>query len=171
MNNQWVKYGVVFVLVILIQVLVLNHFEISHYIYLMIYPMVILLLPIDTNKFLLVGLSILLGVLVDAFSDTFGLHTSSIIVVAYLRPIVLSFIRPRDGYDKVNLPTIHEMGKLWFAEYVLLLLFIHHFWFFSFEVFRLDYLGIILLKTIISTLLSFVIIVILQYLFYKPLKQ
>jgi hypothetical protein len=132
--------------------------------------MLILDLPIKTNQFTILFISILLGIILDALSDTFGLHTSSLILVAYARAIVLKIIRPRDGYDKINKPNLHEMGKFWYAKYALIILLAHHLWFFSFELFRLNLIGIILIKTLLSSLFSFILILVVQYLFYKPIK-
>jgi len=171
MNKVWKKYSFLFISIILIQVLVLNHFEMSRYIYPMIYVVLILDLPIKTNQFTVVAIAIVLGICIDAFSDTFGLHTSSMILVAYIRPIVLNLIRPRDGYDKINQPNLQEMGKFWYSEYALIILFVHHLWFFSFELFRFDLIGIILLKSLLSTIFSYILILMVQYLFYKPVKH
>lgn len=170
MSNIWKKYSILFIALVLFQVLVLNYFEISRYIYPMIYVMLILDLPIKTNQFTILTISILLGVILDSLSDTFGLHTSSLILVAYARPIVLKFIRPRDGYDKITQPNLQEMGKFWYAEYAFIILFIHHLWFFSLELFRFDLIGIIILKTLLSSIFSLTLILVVQYLFYKPVK-
>ncbi len=171
MTKTWKKYSILFITTLLFQVLVLNHFEISRFVYPMMYVILILDLPVKINQFLVVAISILLGICLDALSDTFGLHTSSLILVAYIRPIVLKYIRPRDGYDKINQPTLREMGKFWYAEYALIILFIHHLWFFSFELFRMDLAGTIILKSLLSTIFSFILILLVQYLFYKPVKH
>lgn len=171
MNNFWIKYSWLFILLVLIQILVLNHFSISKYIYPMAYLLLLIILPVTINKYVTLFIAIALGVLVDAFSDTFGLHTSSLVLIVYVRPIILNLIRPKNGYDNINEITIHQMGKFWFSEYSIILLFIHYLWFFSLEIFRIDMIGTIILKTTLSTLTSFIIIIIFQYLFFKPLKQ
>ncbi len=171
MTKTWKTYSILFINILLFQVLVLNHFEISRLIYPMMYVILILDLPVKINQLTLIAISIFLGICLDALSDTFGLHTSSLILLAYIRPIVLKYIRPRDGYDKINQPTLREMGKFWYTEYALIMLFIHHLWFFSFELFRLDLIGIIILKSLLSTFFSFILILLVQYLFYKPVKH
>lgn len=137
----------------------------------MVYPIAILMLPFETSLFLSIVLSLILGIGVDAMSDTFGLHTSASLVVGYSRPYLLNLLKPRDGYDNSLLPSIHDMGKSWFLMSVGIMLFIHHLWFFTFEILRFDLLDLILLKTFFSTIASVFIIVLLQYLFYKPTKQ
>ena len=149
----------------------MNQFQFSLLFYPMIYILAILMLPFNTNLFLSIIISLFLGVCVDAVSDTFGLHTSASLVIGYTRPYFLKLIRPRDGYDLSLSPSIHDMGKSWFLTYVTIMLIIHHLWFFIFEMLSFNMIGMIFLKTILSTLMSLFIIVLLQYLLYKPTKQ
>lgn len=171
MNNYWVKYGVLFIFIILLQGLIINQFQLSGYVYPMVYIIAILMLPFETNLFLSIVLSLVLGIGVDAMSDTFGLHTSSSLLIGYTRPYFLNIIKPRDGYDKSVLPSIHDMGKTWFIMSTGIMLLIHHLWFFTFELLRFDLIDVILIKTFLSSIVSLFIIILLQYLFYKPTKQ
>ena len=171
MNNYWVKYGINFIFIILLQGLIINQFQLCGYVYPMVYIVAILMLPFETDLFLSILLSLALGIGVDAMSDTFGLHTSSSLLIGYIRPYFLKLIKPRDGYDSTMLPTIHDMGKTWFIMSTGILLFIHHLWFFTIEILRFDLLDISLIKTFLSSIVSLFIILLLQYLFYKPTKQ
>ena len=171
MNNQWVKYSIYFVFIILIQGLVMNQLQISELVYPMVYIMALLVLPFETTLLVSILISLFLGVCVDMISDTFGLHTSASLTIGYLRPYILNIIKPRDGYDSSQVPSIHDMGKKWFLIYALIMLTIHHLWFFIFEILRFDLTDIILLKTLFSVIASFILIVLLQYLLYKPTKQ
>ena len=170
MNNQWIQYGIYFVLVVLLQGLVVNHIGISTYSYPMIYILPLLVLPFEINFFISLGLAFVLGISVDMLSDTFGLHTSASLWVAYIRPFVLNTLKPRDGYETALQPTVHDMGFTWYFAYTVIIIVIHHTWFFVLEVFRFDLLGLILLKILFSTILSLAIITGLQFLLYKPSK-
>ena len=171
MNNPWVKYSIYFVFIILLQGLVFNQIQLSGLIYPMVYTVAIIMLPVETSLLLSIGIAILLGVGVDMFSDTFGLHTSASLLVAYIRPFILKVLRPRDGYDSVLLLSIHDMGKTWFLAFSAILVAIHHLWFFIFELLRFDLIFSIILKTFCSTLVTLFIIILLQYLLYKPTKK
>jgi hypothetical protein len=171
MNNKWIKYGANFILIVLIQGLVVNNIEITEYLNPMIYPVLIMMLPFELNILVTMLIAFILGLSVDAFSNTFGLNASAAIVIGYLRPFILKIIEPRDGYDTVLIPSIHDMGKLWFLTYALTILFIHHLWFFTIEIFRFDQILHILFKTICSVGFSLLIILLLQYIFYKPSKK
>lgn len=171
MNNTWVKYSSYFILIVLIQGLVVNNIQINEYINPLIYPVMIMMLPFELNILITLLVSFLLGISVDAFSNTFGLNASAAIVIGYLRPFILGIIKPRDGYDSVLLPSIHDMGKLWFLSYASVILLIHHLWFFTIEFFRFDQMLHVFLKTLASLVFSLILVVLFQYIFYKPSKK
>ena len=158
-------------LIVLVQGLVVNNIEISSYINPMIYPVMIMMLPFELNIIVTMFVSILLGLSVDAFSNTFGLNASAALVIGYLRPSLMKLIKPRDGYDSTLLPSIHDMGKLWFLAYASIILFVHHFWFFTIEIFRIDQIHHIFIKTLVSLLFSLTLVLLFQYIFYKPSKK
>ena len=168
MNNKWIQFIVYFIFMILIQGLVLNLMPWSVYFHPMIYIIVILMMPFDTNFFVMLLVSLLLGIGVDGITDSFGLHTSSALLIGYLRPNILKLIRPRDGYEDTLMPSVHDMGYTWFFTYASLTIAIHHIWFFTFEVLRFDLIDLIVLKTLVSSLASFGLILLFQYIFYKP---
>jgi hypothetical protein len=154
----------------MLQGLVINNFQISELLYPMAYIIAIIMLPVEISIYMLLVLALILGVSVDALSDTFGLHTSSCLTIAYTRPMVLNLIKPRDGYDSNLMLSIHDMGKTWFLTYSFLIIIIHHLWFFTFEMLKFELIGTIILKTLISAIFSLMLIVLLQYLLFKPSK-
>lgn len=158
-------------LIVLAQGLVLNPMELDESLNPMIYPILIITLPFEFSVLATLIISLVIGICVDAFSNTFGLHASAAMFIGYLRPVLLRYIKPRDGYDNSLQATIHDMGATWFIGYSSLFLFLHHLWFYSFEIFRFDLIFFILAKTFFSTIFSLFLIIILQYLFYKSSKK
>jgi hypothetical protein len=171
MNNKWVKYSLIFILIVLIQGLVVNNIQINEYFNPMVYPIMIMMLPFELNAVITMGVALILGVSVDAFSNTFGLHASSALFIGYLRPTIMKYIRPKEGYDTSLLPSIQDMGTRWFLAYVSVIIFAHHLWFFSIEILRFDLFILILAKTFISFIFSIGLIILFQYIFYKPSKK
>ncbi|MBI3136349.1 MAG: rod shape-determining protein MreD [Bacteroidetes bacterium] len=171
MTNTWLKYILIFILVVLIQGLVVNNIEINEFLNPMIYPMLILMLPFELGVLATLIISFILGITIDGFSNTFGLHASSSMLIGYLRPSILNYIKPRDGYDNSLLPSLHDMGIGWFIGYSSLFLFIHHLWFFSFEVLRFDLIMLIAAKTLFSVIFSLLLIILLQYILYTSSKK
>ncbi|MCH2225179.1 MAG: hypothetical protein MK066_10460 [Crocinitomicaceae bacterium] len=169
--NTILSHGLRFGFFLLVQVLILNQIEIGVGTQLMIYPLFIALLPVEMNTFVSLSFAFTLGVSIDAMSNTYGLHTSSLLVFAYLKPIVYSAFAPRDGYDQVSETNIHEMGLSWFLRSFGLLLLIHHLWFFTLEMFKLNEILFVLQKTILSVIMSFIVCILLQYLFIRKPKE
>ena len=160
-----------FVLFVLIQSLVFNQLEIGMNIQIMIYPLFLMLLPFETNILILLILAVVMGLSIDSISDTYGLHTSSLLLFAYLRPIVFNMFAPREGYDSIKEASFFEMGQRWFISVFGLLLFIHHLWFFALEMFSMNEISLILQKTILSVPLSFLLCIFLQVIFVNKPKE
>lgn len=160
-----------FALLFVLQVVVLNQVELGAGTLFMVYPLFIVLLPVDINVFLLLFLAFALGISIDAMSNTYGLHASSLLLLAYLRPIILKAFAPRDGYEADSELNVQTMGYRWFVQTFGLLLLIHHFWFFLLELLRFDEILYVLQKTLLSLPLSFALCILIQFLLiHKPVK-
>jgi hypothetical protein len=162
METQIVRIASRFVLITLLQGLILHRINIGgphfNYIHLSIYPLFIMLMPVQTGRMLLIVLGFVLGISIDIFYDSPGLHASASIFTAFIRPYVLSAIEPRGGYKINAVPNRAQFGLNWFARYVSILLALHLFWYFAIEVFQISQIFQILLKTISSFIASIVFI-------------
>lgn len=167
MNNQFLKNIIRFVLLILLQVLILNNVQLHQLINPFIYILFILLLPIGASRWLVLVTSFLLGLTVDVFSDSGGIHAAACVLIAYIRPFVLSIISPHGGYDANDAPGLGQMGLTWFSIYSIILTFVWNLSYFFLEVFSFDGFLRTILKVLLSTLISLLLIFIHQYLFYK----
>jgi hypothetical protein len=151
-----------FVLFVLLQVFIFNQIEIGLGITLLLCPLYIMLMPFDTNIFVLMGLAFLMGLNVDIMSDTYGLHASSLLLFAYFRPIIFNFFSPRDGYDVLKSPTIFDMGQTWFLYTFGSLLLIYLTWFFIIEIFSFNKIIYLLQKIFLSLIFTYLLSLLLQ---------
>ena len=69
----------------IIQVVVFQNFNLSEWGFGFVYIAFILFLPIETPVILLLLLAFLQGITLDVFYNTLGLHTFTIVFLAYLR--------------------------------------------------------------------------------------
>lgn len=159
-----------FLIFVFLQVFIFNQLEITPYVHIMISPLYIVLLPFDISVIRLLFISFFLGLSIDALSNTFGLHASSLVLLAYLRPFIFRWFAPREGYDSIKTPSIFDMGNTWFVFTFGSLILFHHLWFFMMESFSPSEILLILQKTVPSALLSFIVCVILQTLLLKKSK-
>jgi len=145
--------------------------ELGYGIHIMIYPLFIMLLPFEMGIISLLSLAFLMGFLVDIFSNTYGLHASSLLMMTYFRPRIFKMFSPIDGYDPIKEPTFFDMGIRWFLSTFAYLLLIHHFWYFLIEIFRFNEIFSILIKTSLSFMFSIGLSIIIQQLLYKKVKR
>lgn len=156
-----------FVLFLFAQALIFNQLEVGLGIQAMIYPLFILLLPYDLNIFLSMLISFALGAGIDSISNTYGLHASSAVLLAYLRPSIFKLFEPRDGYEGMQEMNIYEMNSTWLLSVFGLMLLIHHLWFFTLELFKFNEIGFIIQKTVLSVPISLVLCILIQVIFLK----
>ncbi|MDZ7604706.1 MAG: Rod shape-determining protein MreD [Cyclobacteriaceae bacterium] len=156
-----------FVLYILVQVLLLKNFVLFNTTFCFLYVGFLLLLSLETGPILLMIIAFCAGLTVDIFYDTPGINASASVLIAFLRPHWLSMITPRGGYEEISIPSIKNVDVIWFTIYSLPLIFIHHFAMFYLESGGFSMFFFTFLKVFTSTLLTFFIIILTQYLFYK----
>ena len=165
--NIYLNNIIRFFLFAFLQVLVLNQIEIGFGIQIMVYPLFVLMLPVELGVIPLMLIAFAQGLLIDAMSNTYGLHTSAILIFAYARPAIFKLFAPRNGYEHIAEANIFSMGTLWFLKTFGLLITIHHLWFFMVEMFKLNEVLFVLQKTFLSIIFTMFICILMQYLFLR----
>jgi rod shape-determining protein MreD len=160
-----------FILLIPLQVLVLDNINLGGHVNPFLYVLFILMLPFEIPGWTMLFLSFSMGLLIDLFSGTPGMHAAAATLMAFLRPLVIRIVGVSRDLEPGLVPSIPAMGFSWFFTYSLILVFIHHFALFLIEVFRLDGLLTILLRTLYSTIFTMALIVLTQYLFGRTSKR
>ena len=156
-----------FVVVVLFQVLVMDHVLINGYMIPYVYLLFILLMPFETPRWLQLLAGFGLGLTIDLFSNTLGMHTAATVLAAFARSYMLDLLAPRDGYEPDSFPRIHYYGFYWFLKYTLVIVFIHHLALFYLEVFQLKEFLSTFLRVILSSILSASTIVLSQYFVFR----
>jgi len=160
-----------FFLLLILQLFVLNNIQLSGYVNPYLYILFIMTLPFEAPIWIVLLSSFSMGILIDMFNDTGGLHASVCVFVAYIRKPILRFISPREGYDASAVPTLNYLGFGWYIWYAGLMVFIHHFTFFYLEAFRFSEFFKTLWRVISSGTLTLVFIFIFQYLTVRPIRN
>lgn len=171
MNYNWISILFRFVLLIGIQVLVFKRINFDYgilsYSHIFIYPLWIMLLPFKTPKPILLIAGFIMGMTIDAFYHSPGVHAAALVFSAYIRDFVLRIIEPDIGYDPEQPFSIRRLGLIWYISYSALFLLLHLFVYFSIEVFSFVYFYEIMLSTI-TTLLFSLFIVFIFVLIFNP---
>jgi hypothetical protein len=167
MIQEIIKYCIRFAIIVLLQVLIFKNIYLGRFILLLPYILFIISLPFSTNRLLVLGIATLLGFTLDLFYDTEGIFAAASLLTGFLRYFVLNFLSPRDGFTDTEVPSSQTMGWPVFLSYAGILVFAHHFMFFYLEVFRFNDFFSTLLKVFLSSIFSLLLIVVMQFLFYR----
>lgn len=166
-NKTYISVIVSFFLYVLFQVLLLKNFILFDTAFCFLYVAFILLLPLEIGPMALMIAAFTVGFSVDIFYDSIGVNAAASVFIAFLRPYWLNIVTPRGGYEEIVIPNLRTMDFGWFFTYSLPLIFIHHFVLFFLEAGGFDFFFLTLSKVFFSTILTFFVIVLTQFLFYK----
>lgn len=136
-----------------------------------LYIMFILLLPFEIPNVLLFALSFILGLTIDSFYDTPGLHAASCVLLAFVRILFISITVQKDGFDNEPEPTLNVMGLRWFFTYALILTLAHHFFLFNLEVFRFSEMPYTLSRFVLSSIFTVFLMLLSGFLFYRKKER
>lgn len=157
-----------FILLLAFQIVIFNNISLFDFVTPYPYILFILLFPINSNRTgLLIG-SFLLGLLLDIFSNSGGVHATACLVLAYLRP---TFFKFAFGLS-YEYQTIRINDKLSPERFTFLFISVitHHFILFILEYFKFVFILEALLRTILTTVFTLIVSILIIYLF-KPSKR
>ncbi len=145
------RYALLFLVLVFLQVLVLNNVLLGSYLNPQVYVLFILILPVAIKGWFLLLISFVLGLSVDAFSDSLAIHAASSVFMAFCRPAVIRLVAGRIPDDGPLVPTISGFGGFTIIFYSLILIFLHHSLLFFLEIFRTDELMQTLTRIVLNS--------------------
>ncbi|MDU8885747.1 rod shape-determining protein MreD [Yeosuana sp. MJ-SS3] len=168
MNSIVSINGVRFLVLVLVQILILNHINFLGYINPYLYILFVILYPIKNNRTLFIFLSFLIGLTIDLFSDSGGVHAAACVTIAYIRPVVLKFCFGMIyEHQAVKFSNVEFGAK---TMYIAILTLIHHLILFSLEIFNLSKIILTLQKTLFSSVFTILLCVLITIIFSKNSK-
>lgn len=137
-----------------------------------LYPLLILLLPVRTPVWIVMLAGFFTGLTIDAFMDTGGMHAAACVLMAYARKPLLSLLLPGqiDEYGEMT-PSAKSMNWSPFLTYSIILLFLHHLFYFIIEIWSFGSLGYLLIKLFVTLITSMIFVVIYTLFFSTRSKQ
>jgi len=158
---KWVRELIIFVLFIVLQTLVINHIRLFGIVTPYVYLYVILTFRIDRSRSAVILLSFLLGLFIDIFSNTYGIHAAACALIGFIRdPLLAQFVDTKELPDG-SAPSFRLLGFIPFARYALILIAIHHIVLYAIDSFGfyqpLSLLVRVLSSILLTSLLLFII--------------
>lgn len=167
LNN--LKYLLVIVLLVFLQVTIFNNIDFWGYANPYFYVIFVLLYPMDKNRYMFLFYAFVLGLSIDFLENTGGVNAFATVFVAYIRPYLAQIINAgrtteNDGVKLYNFNLLQ-----WFL-YLVILIYLHHFLVDFVESFKLEMLPKLALKTLIGSVLTLILVTI-YLLFFPPARK
>ncbi len=170
--SRFVKNIIRFCLFILFQVYVLDKILLHQMITPYVYFLFILWLPFNINRTWLMFIAFLLGFTLDSFRHTPGFHAAACVLIAYVRPFLINILIRQEGaetnYDEPSFKSIGGMAPYLIYSGVLSLL--HNAWLFLLEAWQFGDVWYFFIKTIFSTIICLLLIIITELVFSRKQK-
>lgn len=151
----------VFALLLLVQALVLNHVRLLGYATPLLYVYFVETFRRGYPRWAMMLWSFLLGIILDTFTDTPGVATGAMTLIAFAQPYVLELFMQRDSDESIR-PGIRAMGGYRFSVYSAILSTAYSFAFFTLEMFSFFNWLTWLLSSLGSALLTWLLIMVID---------
>lgn len=151
-----------FTFIMFIQIFVLNKIPPLHqFIVPYFYFVFILWLPFKMGRSALLLISFSVGMVVDMFFKTPGLHAAACVLIAFVRPFLINLLLPKEATDWGNEePSKKTMGPVPYATYLIILTLLHHFYLILLEWMQFGSFFYFIGKLVATTLISLFLIMI-----------
>jgi rod shape-determining protein MreD len=168
MNSALLANIARFILLLFAQVFIFNRIDLFGYINPFPYVLFIMLYPVNGNKNGLLASSFLLGLLLDMFWNSGGVHAAASLILAYYRPAIFKFSFGLSyEYQTVKLNDVLTPERF---SFILIAVVLHHIVLFILEIFNINFLWDMIERTILSTIFTIVTCIIIIYII-KPSKR
>jgi len=168
MNNVISTNALRFIMLVLVQILLLSHINFLGYINPLIYILFIILFPVKNNRVAFLLLSFLLGITIDMFLDSGGMHAAACVTIAFIRPVVLKYcFGAVYEHQTIKFDQVEFGSKL---TYITFLTVIHHFILFLLEVFNFSKIILVFQKTLFSSIFTIILCVLVTIIFSRKIK-
>lgn len=157
-----------FVMLLLAQIAVFNHINLFGYLNPYPYILFILLYPVNSNRASFLLASFFLGLTLDFFVNSGGVHATACLVLAYVRPVFFKFAFGL-SYEYQTIKINERLSPERFT-FILIAIVTHHLIMFLLEFFKFTFVLEILTRTILTAIFTLLVIILIIYLF-KPNKK
>jgi len=167
--NSAILFNIVrFVLLIAAQVVIFNNIDLFGFVNPFPYVLFILLYPVNSNRAGLLVASFFLGLTIDMFENSGGVHAAACLVLANLRPTFFKFAFGL-SYEYQTIRINDKLSPERFT-FIFISILTHHLVLFILEFFKFSFILDALWRTLLSSIFTLIVSIIIIYLF-KPSKK
>lgn len=145
------------ILLVLLQVFVLNHINLWGYAIPLLGVMALFYTPLSVGRISGMLHAFVIGIVLDAFSNTPGVAAGAMTLTAFIQPSLLMAMAPKDALTDA-VPNKELLGRHKYFWYIALLMAVHHLAYFMLEAFTFFNFSTLLLRLLGSYLLSLLLV-------------
>lgn len=135
-----------------------------------LYISIILFLPNTVPVSVVLITAFFIGLAVDIFSNTAGLHASACVLIAFLRSYILKILFPSRGLETELVISLEGLGTERFIRYIVIMTFVHHLFLFFVEAGTIQFFLNTSLK-VVSSVIFTSLVVFLMHIYLKSLQN
>jgi hypothetical protein len=158
MAKEILRYLVLFIVLVVLQVVVFNHLCLFNVAVPLVFIYFIIKLPVTLSAGWTMTVSFLLGLIVDIFSNTQGMNALACTLLSTCRLPLLRLYFPREDDLTNPEPSLRSLGPSVYMKYLITVVAFYCTLFFFIEAFTFYNWTLMLLRILASTLLTFIIL-------------
>ena len=158
-----------FIFFVLLQTLILNNILLFGHVNPYIYIAYVFIFPLNQKRISFLTISFLLGLCIDFFSNSGGIHAFATLFIAYIRLFLVKTIFKKTESDYLLFDLKLETFDKTF-NYIAILTIIHHFILYSFINFSLHNFSNVIINTLLSTTFTLVLYFLGSFIFRKKVR-
>jgi len=153
----WIENIIRLLLVLLLQILLIDNLHFLGVVDPFLYILFLLALPVEVDRRILLLIGFAMGLVMDIFSNSLGVHTAACTALCFARPYLISNLVQEDE-RLVGTVDGRSLGLEVYIKYVCLLTLLHHSMVFLLSAFTLHAFWLTLIQIIVSTLITIVLL-------------
>ena len=150
-------------LIFVLQVLLFDHLHIGSWGIMMIYILFLINLPIQIPRWAEMLIGLLVGIMMDVWHSSLGIHIAACVALSFVRPLLLTNAVQDIERIKDNI-SVQTIGRIEYTKCAVILTIMHHFIVFSLETWNIQFWWIVILQTLISSAMTLCVILGYEYL-------
>ncbi len=157
MSKTTIQIIILGIILVLAQVIVFNHISLFNVAVPMVFFYLIIRLPITLSTNWMLTIGFFLGLIVDIFSDTYGMNALACTVEAMLRRPILRLYVPREEDLTRPEPSMYSLGTTTYLKYILTMTLLYCTLIFLIEAFTFFNPIQLMMRIVFSTILSMIL--------------
>ena len=156
--NSWLKQFGRYIVIMLLQVFLFDRLQFFGLCHPYIYVLCLLMMPITLRPSVDLCIGAGVGLMMDIFCNSLGIHMAACVLIMFIRRYLLGFfVNERDRLNEQI--SLRAIGLIALLEYTVILVLLHHGLIFLLSAWSWHYIGMVILETLISSIVTISVII------------